>query len=233
MFEGFSPATFDFLWGIFLNNERVWFNEHKQDYVNYLAKPMKALADDVFDALTDRCPDRDLLCKVTRIYRDARRCHGMDFYKTSLWFSILPPVENWQDAPGFWFEVSRDSWSYGMGIFMPKAATMARHRAKIDASPAQLAQLNGKLLRQKEFVLTGQSYAKFKPGAPPDLAGWYNLKDFSLSHDSGDVTETYDGAKLAKRLVKGFEFLMPFYDYFYPLSEAGQAGLTGLELLTL
>ena len=225
MFEGFSPATFDFLWGIFLNNERVWFNEHKQDYVNHLAKPMKALADDVFDQLTDRCPDRDMICKVARIYKDARRCRGIEFYKTSLWFSILPPVENWQDAPGFWFELSRDSWSYGMGIFMPKAATMARHRAKIDASPAQLAQLNSKLRRQKEFVLTGQSYAKFKPGAPPDLAGWYNLKDFSLSHDDSDVAATYDGPALVKRLVKGFEFLMPFYDYFYPLSEAGQAGL--------
>ena len=97
----------------------------------------------------------------------------------------------------------------------------------------QLAKLNGKLRRQKEFLLTGQSYAKFKPGAPPDLAGWYNLKDFSLSHDSGDVTETFDGPALVERLVKGSEFLMPFYDYFYPLSEAGQAGLTGLEFPTI
>lgn len=229
MFQGFSPATYDFLLGIALNNERVWFNQHKQDYVNHLAQPMKALADDVFDALTDRCPDRDLICKVARIYKDARRCRGIEFYKTSLWFSILPPVENWQDAPGFWFEVSRNGWSYGMGIFMPKAATMARHRAAIDASPAQLARLNGKLARQREFVLAGESYAKFKEGAPPDLAGWYNLKNFSLIHDDQDVTLTYDGPALVERLVKGFKFLMPFYDYFYPLSEAGQAGLSNLD----
>lgn len=225
MFEGFSPATFDFLWSIALNNERVWFNAHREDYQNHLAKPMKALADQVFDELTHRCPGRDLFCKVARIYKDARRCRGIEFYKTSLWFSILPPVEGWQDAPGFWFEVSRESWNYGLGIYQPKAATMARHRAKIDSSPAQLARLNAKLLGQREFFLDGQHYARFKPGAPPDLAGWYNLKDFSILHDDGDPAQTYDGPALVRRLVDGFAFLMPFYDYFYPLSEAGQAGL--------
>ena len=25
MFEGFSPETFDFLWGIRMNNNREWF----------------------------------------------------------------------------------------------------------------------------------------------------------------------------------------------------------------
>lgn len=233
MFEGFSPATFDFLLGIAANNDRAWFAQHKQDYVNHLFTPMKALADQVFDALIDRCPDRDLLCKVTRIYRDARRCRGTNFYKTSLWFSIRPPVEAWQDAPGFWFEVTRDGWSYGMGTFMPKAATMARHRARIDADPAPLSKLDRKLRRQREFVLSGETYAKAKPCAAPDLARWYDLKSFSLVHDSGDVAETYGGPALAQRLTEGFAFLMPFYDYFYPLSEAGQAPANARGLFDL
>ena len=33
MFEGFSPETVDFLWGIRMNNNREWFLEHKKDYV--------------------------------------------------------------------------------------------------------------------------------------------------------------------------------------------------------
>lgn len=225
MFEGFSPATYDFLLGIAMHNERGWFNEHKQDYVNYLARPMKDMADQVFDGLLDRCPDRDLFCKVARIYRDARRCRGTDFYKTSLWFSILPPADQWQDAPGFWFEVGRDSWSYGMGAFMPKAATMARHRAAMDAAPGKLAALDRKLKGQREFVLEGESYARPKEGAPKGLERWYSLKTFSLIHSSADVSETYDGPALVQRVADGFAFLMPFFDYFYPLSEAGQAGL--------
>lgn len=106
---------------------------------------------------------------------------------------------------------------------------MARHRAAIDAAPQRLARLNSRLLRQEEFVLAGQSYAKFKEGAPPDLAGWYNLKSINLSHESACLSETYDGPALVRRLVEGFAFLMPFYDYLYEFCEAAQAGVDPLR----
>lgn len=38
-FAGFSPETFDFLWGIRLNNNKEWFAEHKKDYVDRLYEP--------------------------------------------------------------------------------------------------------------------------------------------------------------------------------------------------
>ena len=40
-FEGFSPETVDFLWGIRLNNNREWFEANKKNYVTYLYEPMK------------------------------------------------------------------------------------------------------------------------------------------------------------------------------------------------
>lgn len=47
-FAGFSPETFDFLWGIRLNNNKEWFAEHKKDYVDRLYEPMKALGQAAF-----------------------------------------------------------------------------------------------------------------------------------------------------------------------------------------
>ena len=49
MFEGYSPETIDFLWGIRFNNERTWFLEHKEEYQNYLLAPTKALAEEVYE----------------------------------------------------------------------------------------------------------------------------------------------------------------------------------------
>ena len=43
MFQGFSDATIDFMWGIRFNNERSWFQAHKEDYVNCFYEPMKEL----------------------------------------------------------------------------------------------------------------------------------------------------------------------------------------------
>lgn len=221
-FQGFSEQTIDFLYGIFLQNERLWFAAHKEEYKTHLQQPMKALGSEVYDRLTALYPRHDLLCRVARIYKDARRCRGINFYKESLWFTLQPPVEPGEDYPCFWFELCRESWSCGMGFWMPSPATMARHRARIEEDPYPLSRLRARLLSQSEFSLSGESYAHFKSGAPTDLAGWYNMKNFSIAHNSEDVTETFDGPALVERLVDGFSFLMPYYDYFYPLSQAGQ-----------
>ena len=39
MFQGFSPETIDFLWGIRMNNNREWFLPHKQQYIDALYEP--------------------------------------------------------------------------------------------------------------------------------------------------------------------------------------------------
>ena len=81
MFEGYSPETVDFLWGIRLNNNRSWFMDHKADYVKYLYEPTKALGQDIFPMVSGKPGN---LVKVSRIYRDARMHHPLP-YKESLW----------------------------------------------------------------------------------------------------------------------------------------------------
>ena len=34
MFQGFSQGAVDFLWGVRFNNERSWFEAHKQEYLD-------------------------------------------------------------------------------------------------------------------------------------------------------------------------------------------------------
>ena len=64
------------MWGIRFNNERSWFEAHKQVYLTHFYRPMCDLADEVYEFLRQERPDAGLIRKVTRIYRDARRLHG-------------------------------------------------------------------------------------------------------------------------------------------------------------
>jgi uncharacterized protein (DUF2461 family) len=57
MFQGFSEKTVRFLWGIRLNNEKAWFEAHRQDYLNDLYHPLRELAREVYDAFADRHPN--------------------------------------------------------------------------------------------------------------------------------------------------------------------------------
>ena len=91
MFTGFTDETVDFMWGIRFNNERSWFEAHKEIYLERFYRPMTELADEIYAFLREQRPDYGLVRKVTRIYRDARRLHGRGPYKESLWFTVEQP----------------------------------------------------------------------------------------------------------------------------------------------
>lgn len=76
MFQGYDQQTVDFLWGIRFNNDRSWFQEHKEQYQIHLLAPTRALGEQLYDGLHAMLPHEPLILKVSRIYRDARRLHG-------------------------------------------------------------------------------------------------------------------------------------------------------------
>ena len=119
MFTGFTDETVDFMWGIRFNNERTWFEAHKDVYLTQFYQPMRELSAELYDFIREKRPDYGLISKVTRIYRDARRLHGRGPYKESLWFSVEQPSEQWTAHPTLWFELSPDGWYCGMGYYMP------------------------------------------------------------------------------------------------------------------
>ena len=218
MFTGFTDATVDFMWGIRFNNERSWFEANKEVYVKEFYEPMKALGGELYEFVREKRPDYDLTCKVSRIYRDARRLFGRGPYKDHLWFSIRQPAEEWVDKPTFWFELTPETWSYGMGFWVSKPATMAKLRNRIDRDPAAMEKLTRKLNGQSEFVLNTADYKKPRSQAPSEiLEPWYRAKYFSIGHEE-KLTEELFSREIVDRLKQGYEFLLPYYDYFLTLS---------------
>ena len=49
MFTGFTDETVDFMWGIRFNNERAWFEAHKEIYLTHFYQPMRELGDELYD----------------------------------------------------------------------------------------------------------------------------------------------------------------------------------------
>ena len=213
MFEGFSTRTVDFMWSLRLNNNKPWFEEHKDEYRQDFLEPMKELGREVFERVKDTCGDHGFIHKLSRIYRDARRLHGEGPYRSNMWFSIERPSEEWTSVPVFWFELAPDEWSYGMGYYQARPQTMAKLRARIDKDPRKFEKLMAPLDKQDEFVLDGDEYKRKKTAPSDKTAVWYNLKSFSLIHRQPNGPEIFT-RELSGRLVDGYKFLMPFYDYF-------------------
>ncbi len=217
MFQGFSPETFEFLWGIRLNNEKNWFEAHKSDYLTFLYQPMKELGAELQESLLNRFPDSQLNWKVSRIYRDARRLFGRGPYKDHMWVSLFRWEEGKNGArPVLWFELTPEEWGYGMGFWNASPAVMAKHRARADRDFRPLLDLADKLNSQDTFLLEGPDYSRKKDPPHPDLLDWYNKKSLSLNCTC-PLTEELYSHDLVLTLSDGFSFLMPFYDYFSTL----------------
>ena len=210
MFEGFSPETVDFLWGIRMNNNRDWFLEHKKDYVNYLYEPMKALGKDLFVPFADKPGN---LLKVSRIYRDARLHHPLP-YKESLWICIRQDVPWWAENPCLYFEIRPEGVSYGFILWQPKVSTMEDFRRDIAARPKEFLDLIAKTEKATGIPVTATVYKRPKEAPIPELTPYYAWRGNIACVVDEPVSPEMFGPALGERAGAFIEKLIPLYDYF-------------------
>jgi len=215
MFEGFSPETVDFLWGIRMNNNRDWFLEHKKDYVNYLYEPMKALGQDLFQPFLDRPGN---LLKVSRIYRDARLHHPVP-YKESLWICIRKDVEWWAENPCLFFEIRPEGVSYGFILWRPKVSALETFRRDIAARPREFLDLIKKTEKATGIPVTAELYKRPKEAPTPDLAPYFAWKGNIACVIDEPVGPEMFGPDLGIRAGEFLEKLIPLYEYFNTITE--------------
>lgn len=208
MFQGFSPETVDFLWGIRLNNNRDWFMAHKAEYQKYLYEPMKLLSQDVFAAFQD-IPGMDH--KLSRIYKDARM-HPAVPYKESLWFVMRPEGYSWSEQPSLYFEIKPEGYHYGFVLWSPKSFVMERYRKLLAAHPEEFPAVVKQVEKASGILLDADEYSRKKPCPHVALEPYYNLKNirFVKSFEPGEQMFL---PQLADEVIDTFKKLYPLYEY--------------------
>lgn len=210
MFTGFTPETFDFLWGIRMNNNREWFQAHKPQYVNTLYEPMKALGAELFTPFQEKPGN---LLKVSRIYRDARLHHPLP-YKESLWICIRQDVEWWAQNPCLYFEIRPEGVSYGFFLWKAPSASMDAFRKRITSEPDRFLELVQSTEEKTGVPISAVCYKRPKAAEDPKLQRFFDWKEqigCVIEEAPGDSLFT---PELAVRVREFFRDLMPLYDYF-------------------
>ena len=210
MFEGFTPETVDFLWGIRMNNERGWFLEHKKQYVDTLYEPMKALGKELFQPFLDKSGH---LLKVSRIYRDARMHHPLP-YKESLWLSIRQDVDWWAENPTLFFEINPDGVFYGFSFWKPRPSQMKQFRQAIAADPQTFLDLVAQVEQATGMTVSAEEYKRPEPCENPQLERFFRWKsNIGLTVEAPFSDATF-GPGLKDTVAELFEKLTPLYEYF-------------------
>ncbi len=210
MFEGFSPESIDFLWGIRMNNNREWFLAHKPNYVNYVYEPMKALGKALFEPFLDS-PGNEL--KVSRIYRDARMHHPLP-YKESLWTCIRKQDAYWAESPCLYLEITPEGVSYGFLMWRPKPQTMLAFRRELENNPQPFFDIMKQAEADTGTTMGFESYKQPQPTDKDELKPYFLWRQGLIWCKEVEPGDAMFGPQLLEDAAKWFAALRPVYEYF-------------------
>ncbi len=192
----FRPALFRFLSDLARNNDRDWFEAHRDRYEEHLLHPAQRFITDFEPHLrrisrqfkADPRPGKGTLF---RIYRDVRFSKDKSPYKT--WVGIQFRHKEGRDAhaPGFYLHLEPGNVMAGAGIWHPAGPALARIRDAIVEDSARWKRITrGKRFRSV-FELAGEGLKRPPRGYDPEHPLLEDLKRkdfFGLAHLSQEET---------------------------------------------
>lgn len=222
-FRGFPDQAFRFLRQLKANNNKMWFEQHRQDYQIFLLEPMKKIVQNLSDFMLTIDPYFDVRPAINRtiskIHRDTRFSNDKSPYKTSMWITFKRPVKNWKDAPAYFFEMSSEAYRFGMGHYRASPNTMELLRKAIDDDPKKFVQTIAFYSKQSIFTIEGEQYVKiFDKSKPEQIQNWYQRRNLYLVCNRS-IDQHLFSDQLIDTLIEGFRMLAPLYNYFWEIKD--------------
>jgi len=214
----FDQQSFEFLNKLAKNNQRDWFQTHKQQYEDQVRGPALALITDMADSLAMISPHFLALPKkvggsMMRPFRDTRFSKDKSPYKTNVGIQFRHEMGKDVHAPGFYLHVEPGNCFLGVGIWRPDSLALNKIRTRIDEHSEQwLAAINNSDFA-KQFHLDGdclknapRAYAKDHP-----LLEHLKRKDFIAIQNVDDAW--MQQANLCRHISKQFELASPLMQF--------------------
>ena len=212
MFQGFTSETFEFYMAIRFNNNREFLQANQEWYQSAVRKPLvelcQALAPTV-EAIDPKLDTRPGRC-VARINRDTRYARDKSPYRDHSFMKFRRLGEDRDQTLGFYFELSDQGASYGLGIYHRNLPMMEGLRKAILERPEQVLRALDPL--EGRFTLHGDVIKRMKtpPQAPEALKPWYPLRAFYLERDIVDF-DLIQSPRLAQQITGDYRLAQPLY----------------------
>ena len=181
----FTPALFEFLDELAMNNRREWFQANKERYRRDVQDPLVRFVADFQRRLEDISPHmvadpRRSGGSVFRIYRDVRFSKDKSPYKTNAGIHFRHEVGREVHGPGLYLHLEPGNVFAGAGLWKPKATTAWEIRQAIVEEPEEWEAIVNDDGFASSFTLEGDSLKRAPRGIDPahPLIGYLKLKSF-------------------------------------------------------
>ncbi|WP_251359976.1 DUF2461 domain-containing protein [Kangiella sp. TOML190] len=183
----FSIKTIKFLQALAQNNNRDWFNHHKDEYEQFVREPALDFIELFRPELKKLTPHFVAIPKkvggsMMRPYRDTRFSKDKTPYKTNLGIQFRHELGKNVHAPGFYFHISPHDCFLGAGIWHPESKALRNIRELIEQAPSAWKKIKSNKALNSKFDFVGESLKNPPRGFNKESPNLEDLKrkDFML-----------------------------------------------------
>lgn len=218
-----SPSTFTFLKDLAKNNNREWFNKHKESRY----EPERTLFIDFAESIRDGLAEMDSRIPrelpaskfVYRIYRDIRFSKDKSPYKG--YFSAAYSSEGRvTDIPGYYLHIQPGSSFMTSGLWHPAKGKLAAVRQEIDYNSERFRSIVENADFKKYLTLDQEDKLKRAPAGyaidDPNIE-YLRLKSFTATAALSDEELTREDAD--KLVLERCRLMQPFLQFLHEALE--------------
>lgn len=173
VFNGFSKQTLGFFSDLTRNNNKLWFDEHKEMYEQQVLSPARDFILALGEKLKKISPgvqaDPRVNKSLFRLNRDIRFSHDKTPYKTHLgiWFWEGPRPR--MECSGYYFHLEPGKFMLGVGLYEFTKEMIPIYRQSVIHPTHGLALANviKGIKKHKAYSIGGLHYKKTPPGYDP------------------------------------------------------------------
>ena len=215
----FSAKTLDFLFQNRMNDNKIWFSEHKDEYIKYVRNPLVEFVDGVSGAIGSI--DSEIVCGtrcISRIYRDTRFSKDKSIFRDYMWIQFNRKFDK-IEMPALYFSIFQEGFSCGCGFYQPTSALMDEVRLLVQNDDKHFRDARKFIDKQNVFSLEGDLYKKNHfPDEKPDKLFWLNRKNIYIDYTSTDF-ELLFSSEICNKISENFTAAAPFYSFLLKAAE--------------
>ena len=230
-FAGFSPRARRFFADLIRNNNKDWFQEHRQLYEQEVLEPSRALVSALGPRLKKFAPQVNADPRVNkslfRLNRDTRFSHDKSPYKDHLgiWFWEGPGAR--MDCSGFYFQLDPGGVMLAAGMHCFPRALLDPYRQTVgDAKQgAALVKAVAKVEGAGPYQVGGEHYKRTPRGYASDhpRARWLRHNGLYAMLSLPDPPEELLGPGLLDWCQEHFARLAPLHQWLLQLTNQAHA----------